>query len=69
MGLVDRNSSAERHSAATAARTVVRKWFTEAAAKTVERVPNEQIPDYVPSAPNRRRSNPVTVWIFNPQAR
>jgi hypothetical protein len=52
-----------------AARAVVRKWFSEAAAKTVERVPNEQIPDHVPSDPNRRRCNPVAVWTFNPQAR
>jgi hypothetical protein len=52
-----------------AASAVVAKYFGFAAAKTVERVPNEQIPDYVPSAANRRRCNPVTVWIFNPQAR
>jgi hypothetical protein len=52
-----------------AARAVVRKWFSEAAAETVTRVPNEQIPDHVPSAPNRRRCNPVAVWTFNPQAR
>lgn len=52
-----------------AAKAVVRKWFTDAAAETVTRVPNEQIPDHVPSDPNRRRCNPVAVWTFNPQAR
>jgi hypothetical protein len=52
-----------------AARAVVRKWFTEAAAKTVTRIPNEQIAEHVPSNPNRRRCNPVAVWTFNPHAR
>jgi hypothetical protein len=56
-------------SEAAAARAVVRKWFTEAAAETVARVPNEQIADHVPTGPNRKRCNPVAVWTFNPQAK
>ena len=60
-------SSTESEGAA--ARAVVRKWFTEAAAATVTRVPNEQIADHVPSDPKRRRCNPVAVWTFNPQAK
>jgi len=60
-----RASSTESEGAA--ARAVVRKFYGEKAAATVARIPNNDIPLYVPSGPNRRPCNPVAVWIFNPQ--
>ena len=56
-------------SEAAAARTVVRKFFGKAAADTVIPVPNEQIPQHIPTGPNRRPCNPSSVWIFTPSAR
>ena len=56
-------SSTESERSAAAA--VVRKYYGTAAAATVARIPDNDIPQHVPSGPNRRRCNPVATWSFN----
>lgn len=49
-----------------AARAVVRKFYGERSAKTVARVPDQDIRLHVPATdePRRKRCNPVQVWTF-----
>lgn len=54
---------------AAAARAVVRKYFGDPAAATVQRVPDKDIGRHVPSTTTRKRCNPVAVWTFTPKAR
>lgn len=56
-------------SEAAAACAAVVKFFGMRAVASIEPVPKDRIAEHVPNSAKLRRSNPVSVWTFNPRAR